>query len=170
MDHSPIGKKHRRLGNILIYFCAFGLAASSTIKFLHPAKPVAYMSYLGYEDGTLFLIAGLELFTAVLFLLPSTRSAGLLVVSAYFGGAIAAHLANHPFTGGGPFLTFNANHHYVGTLPATALLACAWIGVSLRHPEAFWSFGRPRETGLSSHAARDPARTPTLKKHAPSLG
>jgi hypothetical protein len=35
--------------------------------------------------------------------------AGLLLVSSYFGGAIAAHLANHPFIAGGPFLAFNAS-------------------------------------------------------------
>jgi hypothetical protein len=125
------------------------------VKFLHPAGPVAYMGYLGYEGDRLFLIATLELLTAVAFLLPSTRSAGLLLVSAYFGGAIAAHLANHAFTGGGPFLTFNANHHFLGTLPATVLLASAWIGVWLRHPEALWSFGEKRDTtGSTENSAR----------------
>jgi DNA-directed RNA polymerase specialized sigma24 family protein len=39
----------------------------------------------------------------------STRWAGLLLVLSYFGGAIAAHLANHPFIAGGPFLAFNAS-------------------------------------------------------------
>ena len=131
---------HGRLGNVLIYFCAVGLVISSTVKFLAPAKPVAYMSYLGYEHDTLFFVATLELLTAIAFFFRPTRSAGLLLVSAYFGGAIAAHLANHPFAGGGPFLAFNANHHYLGTLPATLFLTFAWIGVWLRHPQSLWSF------------------------------
>jgi len=134
--------RNERLGNALIYACAIGLAISSTVKFLHPAKPVAYMAYLGFEDEKLILVALLELAAAAAFLFSSTRSAGLLLVSAYFGGAISAHLANHPFHGGGPFLEFNANHHYLGTLPATLLLSCGWIGVWLRHPESMWSFGR----------------------------
>jgi hypothetical protein len=134
--------KHERLGNGLICFCALGLAISSMVKFVHPARPVAYMAYLGFTDTELILVACLELISAILFMIPSTRSAGLLLVSSYFGGAISAHLANHPFNGGGPFLAFNANHHYLGTLPASLFLMCAWIGVWLRHPESRWSFGR----------------------------
>ena len=145
MNHSTYVGKHGRLGGALIHFCVFGLAVSSTVKFLHPTRPVAYLSYLGYEHETLYLIATLELLTAVAFLFPFTRSAGLLLVSSYFGGAIAAHMANHPFAGGGPFLAFNANHHYLGTLPATLFLASAWIGVWLRHPESLWSFTRTSE-------------------------
>ena len=137
----PRMNRHEKWGARLIYFCAIGLAISSMVKFLHPAKPVAYMAYLGFVDNELFLVACLELIAAIVFLIPSTRSAGLLLVSSYFGGAISAHLANHPFYGGGPFLEFNANHHYLGTLPATLLLTCAWIGVWLRHPESRWSFG-----------------------------
>ncbi len=140
MNASPDTSRHGRLGNVLIYFCAAGLLVSAAVKFLAPPKPVAYMSYLGYEHGTLFFVATLELLTALAFFFRPTRSAGLLLVSAYFGGAIAAHLANHPFVGGGPFLTFNAVHHYLGTLPATLFLVLAWIGVALRHPQALWSF------------------------------
>jgi hypothetical protein len=69
-------KGHGGLGNALIYFCGIGLAVSSMVKFLHPVKAVAYMRYLGYEHETLFLIAGVELLTAVLLLLR-VLSAGL---------------------------------------------------------------------------------------------
>jgi hypothetical protein len=132
--------RHIRLGDVLIYWCVFGLAASSIVKFLHPAKVLDYMGYLGYANGTFFLIAGLELLTAVLLFFQPTRAAGLLLVSSYFGGAISAHLANHPFSAGGLFLAFNANHHFLGTPPATTFLVSAWIGVWLRHPESRWSF------------------------------
>ena len=140
MDDQTIDTRHDNLGNFLIYLCAAALLISAAVKFLALAKPVAYMRYLGYEHVTLFFVAGLELLTLVVFLLPPTRAAGLLLVSAYFGGAIAAHLANHPFTGGGPFLAFNARHHYLGTLPASLFLIFAWTGVWLRHPQSLWSF------------------------------
>jgi len=133
-------KSQTRCGNALISFAGFGLVISSMVKFLHPAKPVAYMRYLGYEHETLYLVAIIELITAILFLRESTRSFGLLLVSSYFGGAIAAHLANHPFYGGGMFLEFNANHHYLGSLVPALFLVCAWAGVWLRHPESRWSF------------------------------
>jgi len=152
--------RNLKLGNALIHFCAAGLIVSSVVKFLHPAKPVAYMAYLGYEDDKLFFIAALELLTAVSFLVRRTRSAGLVLVSSYFGGAIAAHLANHPFNGGGGFLTFNANHHYLGTLPALLFLSSAWIGVFLRHPESRWSFAGNARTEVRSDLAGSRVPTP----------
>jgi len=139
----------RKLGNALIYICASALIISSGLKFLHPGKVVAYMGFLGYQNGTFFLVAALEILAAVLFLLPSTRAGGLLLVSAYFGGAISAHLAQHPFVAGGPFLQFNATHPILGTIPASVFLMAAWLGVWLRHPEARWSGGM-KETAPTS--------------------
>ena len=146
MDRSPNSERHSRLGDGLIYFCVLGLAIGSIVKFLHPARVVAYMGFLGYQNSTLLLIAGLELMIATLFLLPSTRPAGLLLVSAYFGGAIASHLATHPLVSGGPFLEFNARHPYLGTLPATVFLASAWMGVWLREGRARTLSAKQRES------------------------
>jgi DoxX-like family len=140
--------RNRRLGNALIYICIMALTVSSGLKFLHPAKVVAYMGFLGYRNGTFFLIAAVEILVAVLFLVPSTRASGLLLVSAYFGGAISAHLAHHDFVQGGPFLQFNATHPFLGTIPAWTLLLAAWFGVWLRHPEARW--GGTRQTASGS--------------------
>ncbi len=125
----------------MIYICGSALIISSGLKLLHPAKVVAYMGFLGYWNGTFFLIAALEILAAVLFLRASTRAGGLLLVSAYFGGAISAHLARHAFVAGGPFLQFNATHPFLGTIPASIFLMSAWLGVWLRHPEARWSGG-----------------------------
>ena len=169
MNHSANGRGHGRLGSVLIHFCGFALVASSIVKFLQPPGPVRYMAYLGYEHGTLFLIATMELLIGISFLLPSTRSAGLLLVSSYFGGAIAAHLANHSFSDGGPFVIFNANHHYLGTLPATVLLLSAWIGVWLHHPESLWSFSRKRTAELHSRTTNRDPRIAESREHTPSL-
>jgi len=139
----------RKLGNTLIYICAGALIISSGLKLLHPAKVVAYMGFLGYQNGTFVLIAALEILAALFFLFPSTRASGLLLVSAYFGGAISAHLAQHAFVGGGPFLRFNATHPFLGTIPASIFLMAAWLGVWLRHPEARWSRGMKEATPVS---------------------
>lgn len=153
------GNQYGKLGKALIYFSGFGMAATSLVKFLHPAAPVAYLAYLGYEQEKLFVVAALELLAAVMFLIPSTRSVGVLLVSSYFGGAIAAHLAAHPFTGGGPFLAFNAHHHYLGTLPATLFLLSAWIGTWMHHPESRWSFRAAKsETAVTPDLRVSPAR------------
>lgn len=132
-----ISRRRAAFGNGLIDFCVFVMIAGGILKTLHPAKVVAYMGSMGYQGAALFLIAGLELFCAILFLLPATRVYGLLLVSAYFGGAISAHLAHHPPVVGGPFLTYMSMHPYAGSLVPSLVLACAWAGIWLRHPEMF---------------------------------
>jgi hypothetical protein len=134
--------KRATWGNALIRFCGFGLLFSSAVKFLHPAKAVAYMASMGYEGGTYYFIAALEMLIAIVFLLPSTRSVGLLLLSGYLGGAISAHLAIHRFNSGGPFLVYMANHPYVGALMPGVPLVLAWMGIWMRHPGML---GSPRE-------------------------
>jgi hypothetical protein len=131
--------KHAAWGNALIRFCGFGLMFSSTVKFLHPGKAVAYMASMGYEGDTFYFIAVIEMLIALLFLLPRTRPLGLLLVSGYLGGAISAHLAIHRFSTGGPFLVYMADHRYVGMLVPGVFLTLSWIGIWLRHPGALRS-------------------------------
>lgn len=132
-------QKRIALGNALTHFCIYGMLISSGLKFVHPARVLAYMGSLGYRDGTFFFIAGLEFAIAILFWLPATRrSPGILLVSAYFGGAIAAHLAAHPYVSGGPFLVYMITHPYFGALEPGVFLAAAWIGTWLTEPRPDW--------------------------------
>jgi hypothetical protein len=94
------------------------------------------------ESGCVHFIAALEMLIAIVFLLPSTRSVGLLLLSGYLGGAISAHLAIHRFNSGGPFLVYMANHPYVGALMPGVPLVLAWMGIWMRHPGML---GSPRE-------------------------
>jgi hypothetical protein len=123
-----------RTGEWLIKFAGTVLLISAGVKIVHPVKAVNYMAFLGYVDEKLFLIAAIELTTAVLFLYRPTRLVGAMLVSAYFGGAIAAHLADHPLSGSAPIIVFNYQHHYLGTLPAVIVLGCAWLGLSMSNP------------------------------------
>ena len=102
MTNSLKIQRQTRIGSALIRFSGIVLASSSLVKLAHPAKPVAYMSFLGYEHGKMFLIAGLEMLIALLFLRHATRAVGLLLASSYLGGAIAAHLATHALNGTAP--------------------------------------------------------------------
>src|SRR5579864_1810596 len=68
-------------GEGLTRFCGYALLVSSMVKFIHPSKAVAYMASMGFEGGTFFVVAVLELISAILFLVPATRRAGLLLVS-----------------------------------------------------------------------------------------
>jgi len=139
MTDSQKNQARIRFGNSLIRFAGIVVLFSSLVKLAHPAKPVAYMSFLGYQDEKMFLVAAIEIIIGILFLRRATRAVGLLLVSSYFGGAIAAHLASHPLNSSAPIVVFNFHHPYLGALPAIAVLASAWIGVYLRHPQALWN-------------------------------
>ena len=68
MNSSVEDKRRVRLGNGLIRFSGTILLISSVVKFLHPAKAVAYMRFFGYMENTLFPIAAMELAIALMFL------------------------------------------------------------------------------------------------------
>lgn len=114
-----------RVGGLLIYVLSLLLAGSAAAKFAHIPKVASQMAAMGFDDGKLMLIAVLEISSAVLFVIPRTRSVGLLLVSAYLGGAIATHIGhNEP-----PFQ------------PAV-VLALFWIATWLKHPEILRSPAR----------------------------
>ncbi|MBV8475083.1 MAG: DoxX family protein [Acidobacteria bacterium] len=121
-------KQFSAWGNSLFRFSAIAILVSSVVKFLHPAKPLVYLASMGYEGGTVFVIAAAEMAIGILCLLPATRRAGLLLISAFLGGAVASHIATHRTFTGGPFITYMAYHPYTGALIPGALLAIAWVG------------------------------------------
>jgi hypothetical protein len=112
------------------------------VKFLHPGAVLTYLSSMGFEDADVYLIAVIELATALLLFFPRTRALGVVMASAYFGGAVAAHLAIHRFTTNDPFVAFMALHTHIGTLEPAVPLAALWFG-----------------TWLSQRAVRDNAAT-----------
>lgn len=119
------------IGGRIVVACALLLVASSMVKFLHPGAVLTYLSSMGFEDADVYLIAIIELATALLLLFPRTRALGLLIASAYFGGAIAAHLAIHRFTTNDPFVAFMALHTHIGTLEPALPLGALWFGTWL---------------------------------------
>lgn len=149
--NSSVRSKREVWGNGLIKFCGIGLILSSLFKFSQLPGPVAYMASLGYQGGVYFFVAALELAVAIIFLRRSTRPLGLLLVSAYFGGAISAHLAaGNPSLARGPYMAFLLTHPLVGVIPACLLLASAWLGVWLSHPELSQTFLRPNSVNRPS--------------------
>jgi DoxX-like family len=77
-------------------------------------------------DEQLRLIGYGELFTAIMLILPWTASLGVLLASAFWGGAICTHMGLHS--------------SYVFQ---SILLALTWVGAYLRIPEMFSSFWQP---------------------------
>src|SRR5262252_9847021 len=123
--------RNNMIGTRVIGACALVLVASSLLKFAHPGAVLTYLSSMGFEDMDVYLIAVIELATALLLLFPRTRALGLLRASAYLGGAVAAHLAIHRFTTNDPFVAFMAMHTHIGTLEPGVLLGAMWFGTWL---------------------------------------
>jgi hypothetical protein len=104
---------HGLIGGIMI------LAGSAKIFGLFPPDQVAKM---GLSLPIAVIGAG-ELASAVLLLIPRTSSLGLLLTSAFWGGAICLHISK-----GDPFVL------------QSAFLLLTWVGAYLRVPGALASF------------------------------
>jgi hypothetical protein len=120
--------RRRITGNLLISLGGLLLVGSAGAKFARVPKVVTELGALGFEGNKLMFIAALEVVSAVLFLVPRTRSFGLLLVSSFMGGAIATHLQHSQ-----PFLQ------------PSIVLSILWLGVWLRHPEILWSLRSPAD-------------------------
>ena len=114
---TPSSKLRLRTGSTLIYFLSFLLTASAAVKFLQIQPMTHQLAALGFDGGKLTLIATLEIVSAFLFAYRLTRPFGLLMVSAYLGGATATHVGHNQL----PF-------------QSAIVLALIWLGVWLRHP------------------------------------
>lgn len=124
-ENLSISGKRRIAGNILIFMCGLILVASAGAKLAQVPQVVTQIGALGFTGNRLTFIAILEVLSAVLFVIPITRSAGLLLSSAYLGGAISAHLG-----------------HGQSILQPAMILSFLWLGAWLRHPEILWSLNR----------------------------
>ena len=140
---ATISKQRGIAGNILIFILGLLLVASAGAKFAHVPKVVEQMGPMGLEGWRLTLVAFLEISSAILFLFPLTRSAGLLLVSSFLGGAIATHL-----------------EHGQAIVQPSLFLALLWLGAWLRHPQILWSWGpdAPRRRHLANETSQEAVR------------
>ena len=114
----PVSGPRFRTGRFLIYLLSLLLTGSAIAKFIPVPRVAEQMALVGFAGGRLTFIAALELASALLFAYPRTRFFGLLMVSAYLGGAIAAHVG----------------HGQIGWQPA-AVLGLVWLAVWLSRRE-----------------------------------
>jgi hypothetical protein len=108
---------HILIGGLLIF--------TGSQKILGSVPPEALVRY-GLGEQARLIGAG-ALLTALLLLAPRTCSLGVLLTSAFWGGAICIHMAH-----GEPYLV------------QAVLLVLSWAGAYLRNPSTFNSFSRPQ--------------------------
>jgi hypothetical protein len=113
----------KRSGSVLISILGLLLVGSAAAKFV--PQPASQMAALGFARGKLLLIVFLEAMSAILLMIPRSRAVGLLLGSAYLGGAIATHIGHDQF---------------LASVRPAVVLAMLWTAVWLRNPEMLWSF------------------------------
>jgi hypothetical protein len=96
---------------------------SAAMKLVRAQPIVENFEKWGLGDYLLLIGSG-ELLSAVLFLIPRTTSAGLLLLSGYMGGAIVTHM-----------------QHGEAFIVQSVILALVWVAGYLRHSEVLQSFG-----------------------------
>lgn len=125
MDRSgKQGRARRVAGSILIFLPGLMVVMSAIVKFAGVPAVVHQMAAQGFAGGKLTLVAALEISSAILFLFRRTRSFGVLLLSSFLGGAICTHVQMG---------------EYAKAIGPSVLLALAWVGTWLRHPDALWS-------------------------------
>jgi hypothetical protein len=117
-DRTASGTRFRT-GNFLVLLLSLLLTGSAIAKLIPVPKVAEQMALVGFSGGRLTFIAVLEIASALLFAFPRTRFFGLLMTSAYLGGAIAAHMG----------------HGQLGWQPAV-ILGLVWLAARLRWREA----------------------------------
>jgi hypothetical protein len=81
------------VGRVLSALTILVMVASGAAKLAHPASVVEqFVGKFGYSESLLTGIGILELCCAVIYAIPRTKILGAVLVTGYFGGAIATHL------------------------------------------------------------------------------
>lgn len=116
------GRGRRIAGWVLTGLLTVLYVASASFKFSGAAPIVEAFEKWGLRDQRILIGVG-ELVSALLFLIPRTHSLGVLLLSAYMGGAIVTHMQH-----GEPYLF------------QSVILVLIWVTGFLRHPELLQSF------------------------------
>jgi hypothetical protein len=111
-------KTKKIIGWLLSGLTGLMLSASAVDKIMGSAHALQMGASFGLSAGTYSLLGIIEILSVVLFLYSRTGILGTLLLSSYFGGAIATHL-----------------QHQQNILFPAAIEAVVWIAAVIRFPE-----------------------------------
>ncbi len=120
--HNPLSKKRlwtaRTLSGLVVLF----MLLDSLFKFIQPDSVVEGTRALGYAEHHLVVIGTLGLVSTVLYAIPRTAILGAVLLTGYFGGAIATHVRLD-------------NPLFSHVLFPVYLAVLAWSGIWLRNAQ-----------------------------------
>ena len=88
----PTGKGARWTGWILGGLAALGLLAGGVLDLVKPPFVVEGVTKAGYPESIIVPLGVVVIASVLLYLIPATAAIGAILLSAYFGGAVATHL------------------------------------------------------------------------------
>lgn len=91
-QHAPVSKKRLWAGRIISGLAVLMLLSSGVMKLMRPVAVVEGFGMLGYPENLIIPIGILELFCAVVYLIPRSSILGAILVTGYLGGATATHV------------------------------------------------------------------------------
>lgn len=115
---APVSRVALWIGRVISALPVLMLIMSAVMKLLRPPEVVEGFSKLGWGEDLALTLAILELFCAVLYVIPPTAVLGAILVTGYLGGAIATHVRIYDSS----FVT------------ALILGVLVWLGLYLREP------------------------------------
>lgn len=90
------GKAARITGRIMSGFVIFALVASGIMKLMHTQQVVESFAQQGWAPWAATTLGVIELACAVIYLVPRFAVLGAILVTGYFGGAVAVSLLFQP--------------------------------------------------------------------------
>ncbi|MCU1282110.1 MAG: rane protein [bacterium] len=113
----PVKKSMLWAGRVVSAVPILMLLLSASMKLSHQPVIVEGFKHFGFPPSALIGIGLLELFCVLLYAIPATSVLGVVLVTAYLGGAVATHVR-----AGEAFVT------------PVVLGMLAWLGLYLRDP------------------------------------
>lgn len=94
---NTVSKTQRWISYVMSGLVILFMLLDSVMKFVQPDEVVQGTLELGFEVGHIATIGALGLVATLLYAFPRTSVLGAILLTAYFGGAVATHLRlNNP--------------------------------------------------------------------------
>ena len=132
-------RRWRRIAGLVLHVLIGGLLIFTGSQKILGSAPPAPLVKFGLGEQARLIGAG-AIVTALLLLIPRTLSLGVLLTSAFWGGANCIHMAH-----GEPYLL------------QAVLLVLSWAGAYLRNPATLGSFSGPPGMTREAAAESEPA-------------
>ena len=92
---NTISKPARWISYVMSGLVILFMLADSIMKFVKPPEAIEGTLALGYGEEHLNILGILALISTLLYAFPRTSILGAILLTAYFGGAVATHLRLH---------------------------------------------------------------------------